>query len=137
MNNIVNVITGTRTDSIVDIDFKMLADVLKEEKKTISINLKEKDCEVILGLENNIPIFIIDLKKDVITGALLTTEEDKLKFIEKSIENEIDDTFIEIYKKVELNSLIYHSSLDLEDRNEITIELITLLLLTLKIKLLQ
>lgn len=137
MNNIVNVITGTRTDSIVDIDFKMLADVLKEEKKTISINLKEKDCEVILGLENNIPIFIIDLKKDVITGALLTTEEDKLKFIEKSIENEIDDTFIEIYKKVELNSLIYHSSLDLEDHNEITIELITLLLLTLKIKLLQ
>lgn len=137
MNNIVNIITGTRTDSIVDIDFKMLADVLKEEKKTISINLKEKDCEVILGLENNIPIFIIDLKKDVITGALLTTEEDKLKFIEKSIENEIDDTFIEIYKKVELNSLIYHSSLDLEDHNEITIELITLLLLTLKIKLLQ
>lgn len=137
MNSIVNVITGTTVDSIIDIDFKLLADILKEEKKTLSIKLKEKDCEVVIGLEDNIPIFIIDLKKDVITGAILTNETDKTNFIEKSIENDIDDSFIQRYKGIKLNSLIYHSSLDLKNHNEITIELITLLLLTLKTKFLQ
>ena len=105
---IYDIIAGKDFESSINLDNLLLK--LKAIPKENNMKMIFEDFEVTIGIEEKIPLFLITQKEKVlVTGIIVFDDYIKNKVIRKLQEEAYNDEFIEHYRSLPVETLVYIS----------------------------